>query len=131
MLPVNGWLGSGGSGTGGAHAPAAISATADDAHLARLYFEVGATAPSNAGAIGSVIATLQANPGSKARVSGYHDATGGAAANEEIAKVRAQTVQELLLANGIAQERIVLDKPVLTTGDGPAEEARRVEVLVE
>ncbi|KAF1708441.1 sodium-translocating pyrophosphatase [Pseudoxanthomonas sacheonensis] len=131
VLPVNGWLGSGGSDTGGAHAPAAISATADDAHLARLYFEVGATAPSNAGAIGSVIATLQANPGSKARVSGYHDATGGAAANEEIAKVRAQTVQELLLANGIAQERIVLDKPVLTTGDGSPEEARRVEILVE
>lgn len=137
VLPVNGWLGD--SGTGG-HA-ASISAVADStvvdgtvvdsARVAKLYFDVGATAPSNADAIGSVITTLQADPGSKARISGYHDATGGAAANEEIAKVRAQTVQELLLANGIAQERIVLEKPVLTTGDGPAEEARRVEVLVE
>lgn len=143
VLPVNGWLGD--SGTSGGHA-ASISAVADgtvvdstlvdstvasDTRLAKLYFDVGATSPSNAETIGSVIAALQADQDSKARISGYHDATGGAATNEEIAKVRAQTVQELLLANGIAQERIVLEKPVLTTGDGPAEEARRVEVLVE
>jgi K(+)-stimulated pyrophosphate-energized sodium pump len=138
VLPVNGWLGD--SGTSAVHA-ASISAVADGTvtdstvadgtRVAKLYFDVGATAPSNADAIGGVIVTLQADPGSKARISGYHDATGGAAANEEIAKVRAQTVQELLLANGIVQERIVLEKPVLTTGDGPAEEARRVEVLVE
>lgn len=130
VLPVNGWLGS--SGEAGAHAPAAISATADDAHLAKLYFDVGATSPTGAdAALAKVLATLQANPASKARVSGYHDASGGAATNAEIAKERAQTVQELLEANGIAADRIVLDKPVLTTGAGPAEEARRVEVLVE
>lgn len=129
VLPVNGWLG--GLDTNGAHA-ASISAVADDAHLAKLYFDVGATHPSNTGAtLGRVIATLQAEPGTKARISGYHDATGGAATNEEIAKARALTVQELLLANGIAQDRIVLDKPVLTTGDGNPDEARRVEIRVE
>lgn len=128
VLPVNGWLGD--SGTGAGHA-ASISAVADSSRVTKLYFDVGATAPSNAEAIGSVVAILQAAPDGKARISGYHDATGGAAANEEIAKVRAQTVQELLLANGIVQERIVLEKPVLTTGDGSPEEARRVEVLVE
>lgn len=138
VLPVNGWLGD--SGTSAGHA-ASISAVADgtvvdstvasDTRLAKLYFDVGATSPSNAKTIGSIIAALQADQDSKARISGYHDATGGAAANEEIAKVRAQTVQELLLANGIVQERIVLEKPVLTTGDGSPEEARRVEVLVE
>lgn len=129
VLPVNGWLG--GLDTNGAYA-ASISAVADDAHLAKLYFDVGATHPSNTGAtLGRVIATLQAEPGTKARISGYHDATGGAATNEEIAKARALTVQELLLANGIAQDRIVLDKPVLTTGDGKPDEARRVEIRVE
>ncbi|MDR6842859.1 K(+)-stimulated pyrophosphate-energized sodium pump [Pseudoxanthomonas sacheonensis] len=129
VLPVNGWLG--GLDTNGAHA-ASISAVADDAHLAKLYFDVGATSPSNTEAtLGRVIATLQADPGTKARISGYHDATGGAATNEEIAKARALTVQELLLANGIAQDRIVLDKPVLTTGDGNPDEARRVEIRVE
>ncbi|HEX5663386.1 MAG TPA: OmpA family protein, partial [Xanthomonadaceae bacterium] len=102
MLPVNGWLGD--SGTSAGHA-ASISAVADSSRVAKLYFDVGATAPSNAEAIGNVVAALQADPDSKASISGYHDATGGAAANEEIAKVRAQTVQELLLANGIVQER--------------------------
>jgi K(+)-stimulated pyrophosphate-energized sodium pump len=130
VLPVNGWLGS--AGEAGAHAPAAISATADEAHLAKLYFDVGATSPTGAdAALAKVLATLQADPASKARISGYHDASGDAATNAEIAKGRAQTVQGLLEANGIAADRIVLDKPVLTTGAGPAEEARRVEVLVE
>ena len=78
-----------------------------------------------------MLATLQADPGSKARISGYHDASGSADANAELAKVRAQTVQQLLIANGIAEDRIVLEKPVLATGDGSADEARRVEVLVE
>ena len=130
VLPVNGWLGSGDAAAG--HAPSAISAAADDAHLAKLYFDVGATSPTGAdAALAKVLATLQADPASKARISGYHDASGSAATNAEIAKERAQTVQDLLVANGIAAERIVLDKPVLTTGAGPAEEARRVEVLVE
>ena len=53
------------------------------------------------------------------------------ATNEEIAKQRAQTVQGLLVGNGVAADRIVLDKPVLTTGDGSPDEARRVEVLIE
>ncbi|HEX7803659.1 MAG TPA: OmpA family protein [Pseudoxanthomonas sp.] len=130
MLPVNGWLGAGDAAA--SHAPAAISATADEAHLAKLYFDVGATSPTGAdAALAKVLATLQADPASKARISGYHDASGDAATNAEIAKGRAQTVQGLLEANGVAADRIVLDKPVLTTGAGPAEEARRVEVLVE
>ncbi|WP_281349758.1 OmpA family protein [Pseudoxanthomonas yeongjuensis] len=129
MLPVNGWLG---SSDANAHAPAAISASADPAHLAKLYFAVDAATPSDAeAALGLVLATLQANPDSKARVSGYHDATGSAARNEELAKQRAQTVQQLLIANGIGEDRIVLEKPVLSTGDGSADEVRRVEVLVE
>jgi len=130
VLPVNGWLG--GNEAAASHAPTAISATADEAHLAKLYFDVGATAPTGGeAALAKVLATLQADPASKARISGYHDASGDAATNAEIAKGRAQTVQGLLEANGIAADRIVLDKPVLTTGAGPAEEARRVEVLVE
>jgi K(+)-stimulated pyrophosphate-energized sodium pump len=130
VLPVNGWLGSGSAAA--SHAPAAITATADEAHLAKLYFDVGATSPTGADtALAKVLATLQADPASKARISGYHDTSGDAATNEEIAKQRAQTVQGLLVANGVAVDRIVLDKPVLTTGDGSPDEARRVEVLVE
>ncbi len=132
VLPVNGWLGSGGAELGGAHAPAAMSANADDTHLAKLYFDLGATSPTNAdAALAKVLATLQADPANKARISGYHDASGDAATNAEIAKERAQAVQGLLVERGISADRIVLDKPVLSTGDGTPDEARRVEVVVE
>ncbi len=130
VLPVNGWLGS--SDTAARHAASSLAVGGDSARLATLYYDAGATSPSDAeGALGRILATLQAEPDSKVRVSGYHDVTGGAADNEEIAKVRAQTVRELLRANGIAEERIELAQPVLSTGSGPPEEARRVEVLVE
>jgi K(+)-stimulated pyrophosphate-energized sodium pump len=109
-----------------------MSASADDAHLAKLYFDLGATSPTNADtALAKVLATLQADPSRKARISGYHDTSGDAATNAGIAKERAQTVQSLLVERGIAADRIVLDKPVLSTGDGTPDEARRVEVLVE
>ena len=35
------------------------------------------------------------------------------------------------VANGIAEDRIELSKPAQTTGDGAAEEARRVEVALD
>jgi K(+)-stimulated pyrophosphate-energized sodium pump len=141
VLPVNGWLGSPATGHAQATsigqpadsaAASANAAVAADSHLAKLYFDVGGTTPTDAEtALGQVLATLKANPDSKARISGYHDASGSTAANAELAKVRAQTVRQLLIANGIGEDRIVLDKPVLSTGDGNADEARRVEVLVE
>ena len=141
VLPVNGWLGSP-TATGHAQATsieqpadtttAASAVAAADSHLAKLYFDVGGTAPIDAeAALGRVLTRLKDEPGSKARISGYHDASGDAAANEELAKTRAQTVQQLLIANGIGEDRIALEKPVLSTGDGNADEARRVEVLVE
>jgi K(+)-stimulated pyrophosphate-energized sodium pump len=35
------------------------------------------------------------------------------------------------VVNGVAADRITLDKPAQTTGSGDADEARRVDVLVE
>jgi outer membrane protein OmpA-like peptidoglycan-associated protein len=63
-------------------------------------------------------------------ISGYHDATGDAALNEELAKKRALAVRDALLALGVAEAGIELKKPELTTGSGSLREARRVEVLV-
>ncbi|HZV39299.1 MAG TPA: OmpA family protein, partial [Pseudoxanthomonas sp.] len=73
---------------------------------------------------------LNANPAAKATVSGFHDASGDPAANAEIAKQRAMAVQRLLQDGGIAADRIVLDKPMLTEGDGDPKEARRVDISV-
>ncbi|HEY5971480.1 MAG TPA: OmpA family protein, partial [Pseudoxanthomonas sp.] len=78
-----------------------------------------------------VLGALHADPARTAHVSGFHDPSGDPAANEELAKQRALAVQQWLVANGIAEERIELSKPAVTTGDGNAEEARRVEVSVD
>ncbi len=100
---------------------------------AKLYFDVGsATPPASAEAdLAGVVAALNAEPSTKARISGFHDESGGAATNAELAKERAQAVQGWLESQGIGADRIVLDKPMVTTGGGSAEEARRVEVKVE
>ena len=114
-----------------AHAPAAINASADPAHLAKLYFAVDATTPSDAeAALGLVLATLQANPGSKARVSGYHDATGSVEVNQELSKQRAKAVQAALVALGVAEDKVELKKPEQMQADGSNAEARRVEVIL-
>jgi len=68
--------------------------------------------------------------GKKAVVSGFHDATGDAAQNAELAKSRAMAVAEALKALGVAQDRIELKKPEQTEGSGSNAEARRVEVAL-
>jgi photosynthetic reaction center cytochrome c subunit len=55
------------------------------------------------------------------------------ASNQELAKQRAFTVRDSLLAAGIASDRVVLEKPLSAeanlAGEDPA--ARRVEVTVK
>jgi K(+)-stimulated pyrophosphate-energized sodium pump len=133
VLPVNGWLG-GTSGTAAPHASAPI-ATGEllDARLAKLYFDTSsAVVPADTSArMASVLGTLHADPDVVAHVSGYHDASGDLAANQELAKQRALAIQQWLVVNGVGVERIILEKPVQTEGNGDANEARRVEVKIE
>ncbi len=128
LLPVDGWF------KGGAHSAESMHvAEMTDARLAKVYFDVGsAVVPADASAqLASVLGSLHAKSDSKARVSGFHDASGDLATNQELAKQRAQAIQQWLVVNGIAAERIELDKPMQTEGNGNADEARRVEVKVE
>ena len=68
--------------------------------------------------------------GKKAVVSGFHDATGDAALNAELAKQRAFAVRDALKSLGVAEDRIELKKPEETTASGSNAEARRVEVVL-
>jgi K(+)-stimulated pyrophosphate-energized sodium pump len=77
-----------------------------------------------------VISFLKANAAAKAVLSGFHDPSGNVASNEELALNRARSVRSSLEAAGIVKERVVMEKPAVTAGGGPAEEARRVEVSV-
>jgi K(+)-stimulated pyrophosphate-energized sodium pump len=128
VLPVTGWLGS--------EPQAAVThATTTQATVkvnAKLYFDLGSVVlPSDASTqLAAVLGSLNTEPATKVSVSGYHDESGDLASNQELAKQRALAVQQWLVANGVAADRIDLAKPMVTTGAGGAEEARRVEVDV-
>ena len=114
--------------------PAAVPAAAMAAALpmATVYFEVGsAELPADvATTLEGIVVYAKANAGARLGISGFHDATGSAEANAEVSKNRALAVAEALKMVGIAEERIELKKPELTTGTGDGAEARRVEVSV-
>ncbi len=97
---------------------------------ARIYFELASDAlPAEAAAELSRIAdAARTDPGKVVLISGYHDESGDAAKNAELAKKRAFTVRHALEANGVARERLVMDKPRVTLGGADAREARRVEM---
>jgi len=106
-----------------------------DAMRSVMYFNVGSAVLEGEQAKGmsQLIVTMTSTPAAKATVSGYHSAAGELASNQELAKQRAFTVRDSLLAAGIASDRVVLEKPLSAeanlAGEDPA--ARRVEVTVK
>jgi outer membrane protein OmpA-like peptidoglycan-associated protein len=108
-----------------------IAATAQsDDRRARLYFELGSS-ELPADALTRIAPLVQAaRDGARFAVSGFHDASGDAAANAELAKQRALAVRDLLTSAGVTPDRIELRKPALTTGGADPREARRIEVTL-
>jgi outer membrane protein OmpA-like peptidoglycan-associated protein len=98
--------------------------------VGKVYFDLGkAELPADvAQPLGDALAAVTADSGKKLMLSGFHDPTGDPAKNAELAKSRAKAVREALVARGVAVDRIVLRKPEQTAADGPAAEARRVEI---
>lgn len=98
--------------------------------LGTLFFEVGsADLPADAAtAVAAVTKALADAPAKKLVLSGFHDASGNAALNAELAKKRAIAVRNALTAAGADAARVGLRKPESTTGDGHAQDARRVEL---
>lgn len=79
-------------------------------------------------ALADVVAGVQG--GKRAVISGYHDATGSAELNAELAKKRALAVQAALAALGVAEDKVELKKPEQMQANGSNAEARRVEVIL-
>jgi outer membrane protein OmpA-like peptidoglycan-associated protein len=95
----------------------------------RVYFELGKAElpPDSASSLAPYVGAAK----DKRRtvvVSGYHDPSGDAAANEELARQRAFAVRDFLVGAGVPADRVELRKPVVTTGGADPREARRVEV---
>jgi len=97
---------------------------------ARIYFELASDSlpPDAAAELARIADAARADPGKVVLISGYHDESGDAARNAELAKNRAFAVRHALEANGLARERLVMDKPRVTLGGADAREARRVEM---
>lgn len=113
------------------------AASADAAHVViqghdyKFYFASGKSdlATNADTALQQIAAALKA--GHTATISGFHDQTGSAALNAELAKRRAQAVRNGLTALGAPSDRMELKKPeAISSGASPAE-ARRVEVVVQ
>ena len=99
--------------------------------VVKFYFASGKStlAAGGAEALGQVVKDVAA--GKRAVVSGFHDATGSAAVNAELAKQRALAVRDALQSLGVAGNKIELKKPEQLQGTGSNAEARRVEVAVQ
>ena len=121
------WTTMRGNAAAGTKAGAATAAVQPDG---RIYFEVGSAAlPADASDVLVRVAdAARAQPDKVVQISGYHDASGDAAQNAELAKNRALAVRHALEANGVAPDHLLMDKPVVATGGSDAREARRVEL---
>ncbi len=115
------------------NAPSATAASGPKPPAVKVYFETAKTDvdAKDRDSLGVIITYLKANPASRGVISGFHDPRGDKAANEELAKNRAKSVREILRAAGVDEARIVMQKPVETTGSGDLAEARRVELSIE
>ncbi|MFT3778097.1 MAG: YidB family protein [Ottowia sp.] len=113
--------------------PAVVGLVADGVPALKVYFDTGKTdVPAEfAAKSAELVVYLKANTDAKAAISGFNDPTGDAAANAELSKKRAQAVQAALVAEGISEDRTVLEKPAEASGTAATNAAsRRVEVVV-
>jgi outer membrane protein OmpA-like peptidoglycan-associated protein len=96
--------------------------------VVNFYFATGSAdlAPGAAEALAAVIKGVES--GRKAVVSGFHDTTGDAAINEQLAKKRAEMIRDVLVGLGVPAGKVDLQRPAVTAGSGNNAEARRVEV---
>jgi uncharacterized protein YidB (DUF937 family)/outer membrane protein OmpA-like peptidoglycan-associated protein len=107
---------------------------ADGMPALKVYFDSGKVAvASEFGAKSKdLLEFLKANATAKAVVSGFNDPTGNATANAELSKNRAKGVAAAVKAAGIAEDRVLVEKPADPTAGAAKSnaEARRVEVTI-
>ncbi len=117
---------SGGAGAAVAAVPAVPAGEPDGS----VYFALGSAALPAAASetLVRVADAARAQSDRIVLISGFHDASGDAAKNAELARSRALAVRHALEANGVAPERLALDKPLVAASGADARDARRVEM---
>ena len=99
---------------------APVAQAADVFPGTKLLFDTGkADIPATAAPEFKAVADyLAANPQAKAQLSGHAHSTGPADVNKALAQARATAVRDALKAAGVAEDRIVVQKPEdITAGD--------------
>lgn len=122
----------------GAPTGAAVEAfDVDGLPALKVYFDLGKTevASDFAAKAENLVAYLRQNAGSTAVLTGFTDPSGDAAANEALAKSRADAVEAALVLHGAPFEQIELEKPADSASKddaGPVDAAtlRRVDVVL-
>jgi K(+)-stimulated pyrophosphate-energized sodium pump len=100
--------------------------------IGKIYFPSGSAAlPAGTDdGLKKIAEAAKANAAGKLVISGFHDATGDADKNAELAKQRAVAVRDVLKMAGVDEARIEMKKPEAMTGTGTETQARRVEVTL-
>lgn len=102
-----------------------------DNGVVKFYFATG-KADLAAGAAGALLDVIEgAKAGRRLAISGFHDATGDAGRNAELARQRALAVRDALKAAGVSEQLIELKKSEQMTASSSNAEARRVEVSLQ
>jgi outer membrane protein OmpA-like peptidoglycan-associated protein len=99
--------------------------------VVKFYFVIGKADVAPGARVALVEVVRAVKVGKIVVISGFHDASGDAAKNAELARQRALAVRDALKDQGVAEDKIELKKPEETLASGPASEARRVEVTVK
>ena len=99
--------------------------------VVKFFFASGKAelAPGANAALADVVTGVSG--GKKAVLSGFHDASGDAAMNAELAKQRAMNVRDALKSAGVTEDKIELKKPEVASAGTDAAQARRVEVTLQ
>jgi cytochrome c oxidase subunit II len=110
--------------------PVAAAPSVDALAAIKFYFETGKNdLPADASTqLAVMIDAVKGGKAAKLVISGFHDKTGNAEQNAELAKNRAMAVKQALTAAGLTEQQIEMRKPQETTGGADDREARRVEV---
>ena len=111
--------------------PPALATGEGVPELLKFHFEVGkADLPADAAAqVQALVEFLKTAPDARLGISGFHDKTGDAASNRELAKNRALATRALLIEAGAPADRLILVRPQETDAGADDREARRVEVF--
>lgn len=109
----------------------AVPAYRSEQGMVKFFFAPSKTdVPANTeGALQDILTAVKA--GQRVQISGFHDTTGNPKINTELARKRAQAVQQKLMDLGAPAAAIDLKKPAIAADASTNHaEARRVEVIL-